>query len=226
SWTNSSRRFCPTVVAKDPDMQTLLEIGLVNAVMATGLAFMVALIGRFCRRPGVMHLLWIFVLLKLVTPPAMWVPYTWPSPLLGTPVDSRAMEPDPPLAANEDSQEDAVALLLQDTSLCGDLADAATTDSDSAPAEAEAAPASPAVTTSETPLAMLPMEWFTEHWPACMFITWLAGSVTWFAVVGLRIHCFHRLLRFGKPAPSPLQDEAQLLAQRIGLHKCPLLWVV
>ena len=88
-------------------MQTLLEIGLVNAVMATGLAFLAALIGRFCRRPAVMHLLWILVLLKLMTPPAMWVPFTWPGPLAGTQIDSRTIDPELPYAVNEEPSEDA-----------------------------------------------------------------------------------------------------------------------
>jgi hypothetical protein len=34
------------------------------------------------------------------------------------------------------------------------------------------------------------------------------------------------LLRYGKPAPFELQAEAQLLAQRIGLARCPELWIV
>jgi bla regulator protein BlaR1 len=207
-------------------METLLEIGLVNALMATGLALVVAVVGRCCRRPAVMHLLWILVLLKLMTPPALWVPLSWPESLSGSQIDSRTIDPDPPLAGNEPSAEDTLALLLQDTQACTDLLDAAPEENVPAPSSEEVAPARPTVTAGQTAVAMLPTEWMADHWAACMFFTWLAGSVAWLATGAVRIHRFHRLLRFGKPAPAGLQEEAQALARRLGLQHCPLLWVV
>jgi len=51
----------------------LLEIVLINAVSATALAVMAAVAGRFVRRPAVVHALWVLVLLKLLTPPAVGV---------------------------------------------------------------------------------------------------------------------------------------------------------
>src|SRR5207249_1119679 len=65
---------------KEPtDMQTLLEIGLANAAAATVLA-VVALVGaRCCRHRAVTHALWLLVLVKLVTPPLVRVPLSWPS---------------------------------------------------------------------------------------------------------------------------------------------------
>ena len=59
-------------------MQTMLEIGLSNAVMALALALVAAGIGLFSPRPAVRHTLWLLVLLKLVTPPMLSIPVTCP----------------------------------------------------------------------------------------------------------------------------------------------------
>ena len=55
-------------------MQTLADLVLSNAIIATGLAMVAALIGRNCRRPQVVYVLWLLVLVKLVTPPLV----RWP----------------------------------------------------------------------------------------------------------------------------------------------------
>ena len=52
-------------------MDELLQIGLSNAVVAVLLAVPAALAGRYCRRPALVHALWLLVLLKLVTPPLL-----------------------------------------------------------------------------------------------------------------------------------------------------------
>src|SRR5262245_39813734 len=61
-------------------MVTLLDIGVSNAVMAALLALPAAAVGSVCRRPAVVHCLWLLVLLKLVTPPLFRVPISWPLP--------------------------------------------------------------------------------------------------------------------------------------------------
>jgi TonB family protein len=47
----------------------LLEIALGNASFALALAIAVAVASRWVRRPGVLHLLWLLVLARLLTPP-------------------------------------------------------------------------------------------------------------------------------------------------------------
>jgi beta-lactamase regulating signal transducer with metallopeptidase domain len=59
-------------------VEALLSIALVNAVTATLLAAVVAAMARVCRRPAVLHALWLLVLLKLVTPPLVPVTVNWP----------------------------------------------------------------------------------------------------------------------------------------------------
>jgi len=45
-------------------------------------------------------------------------------------------------------------------------------------------------------------------------------------VAGARIYRFSRLLRYGRVAPRTLQDEACVLAERLGLARCPTVWLV
>ena len=60
-------------------MNALLEIVLSNVVAASTLALCVAAFSRVCRRPAVIHSLWVLVLLKFVTPPiiALPIPVDW-----------------------------------------------------------------------------------------------------------------------------------------------------
>ena len=56
-------------------MYSLIEIGIVNALTAAALALVLLLVGRYVRRPAVLHAMWILVLLKLVTPPLVEIPF-------------------------------------------------------------------------------------------------------------------------------------------------------
>jgi beta-lactamase regulating signal transducer with metallopeptidase domain len=62
----------------------LLEFGLVNAVLLTVLALLVALLDRRVRRPELSHLLWVLLLVKLVTPPLVPIGLDWPFPFTVT----------------------------------------------------------------------------------------------------------------------------------------------
>src|SRR5208337_5618195 len=59
-------------------MHTVLQTGLSNAVAAIVLALLAACAGRMFRRPALAHALWLLVLLKLITPPLVPLPITWP----------------------------------------------------------------------------------------------------------------------------------------------------
>jgi TonB family protein len=50
-------------------METLIGLGLTNAVTAGGLALAAALIARYTRQPALWYVLWLTVLLRLVAPP-------------------------------------------------------------------------------------------------------------------------------------------------------------
>src|SRR5437763_10830444 len=50
-------------------MSMLMQVGLSNAAVAGALALAALAAGRVCRRPALVHCLWLLVLIKLVTPP-------------------------------------------------------------------------------------------------------------------------------------------------------------
>jgi beta-lactamase regulating signal transducer with metallopeptidase domain len=52
-------------------VETVLRIGLSNALCSAALAAFAWSVGRSLRRPAISHVLWVLVLLKLVTPP-LW----------------------------------------------------------------------------------------------------------------------------------------------------------
>jgi beta-lactamase regulating signal transducer with metallopeptidase domain len=64
------------------------------------------------------------------------------------------------------------------------------------------------------------------NWRQLALPLWVAGSLLWWALAGLRLARFQRLLRYAKPAPAPLQDRAGRLASRLGLARCPGVWLV
>jgi hypothetical protein len=58
-------------------MRDLLEIVLSNAAIATFLAMLAMIVGRYCRRPTVVYGCWFLVLLKLATPSLVRVPVSF-----------------------------------------------------------------------------------------------------------------------------------------------------
>jgi bla regulator protein blaR1 len=179
-------------------MDTLFDAGLANALLASALALVAAPVARLCRRPALAHALWLLVLLKLVTPPLVALPLPWPSaPPAG---------PDP---AGEERPPDA-AFALPEAAL---HLPGGPPEEEKAPAPADPAPAPPA-----GPPAL--------SWKAAALGVWLAGSLAWWLVAGLRLARFYRLLRGVSPAPAEVQGQAQVLAGLLGLRRCPGVWLV
>src|ERR1700730_15333282 len=59
-------------------MEALLQFGLANAASAALLAIVVAAVTRFWRNPYLAHVLWAIVLLRLVAPPMIQIPFRTP----------------------------------------------------------------------------------------------------------------------------------------------------
>src|SRR5260370_37207686 len=60
-------------------METLVQVGLSNALAATLLAVLVAGVAFGGRRPALVHSFWLLVLLRLLVPPFLPVPIPWPN---------------------------------------------------------------------------------------------------------------------------------------------------
>jgi beta-lactamase regulating signal transducer with metallopeptidase domain len=192
-------------------VDTLLRVGLSNAVAACALAMVAGAVGYFCRRPAVRHALWLLVLLKLVTPPLVDVPI-WhpadPAPAEEAPAAPAeepvvlVPEPDPPPA------EVAVVEVVESPE-----------DPAAAPPEEAARPADvpPPESRPEPPRPL------AFAWQPLALAGWLGGSLVWLALAALRAGRFTRLLRYAAPAPVALQREADRLAARLGLARSPIV---
>jgi beta-lactamase regulating signal transducer with metallopeptidase domain len=189
-------------------VDTLLHVGLSNAVAASALAALAGIVGYFCRRPALRHALWLLVLLKLVTPPLVDVPVWRPAepapreePVSAPAEEALVLAPDadPPPAA-----DDPVVVL--------DLADA----------EPAAAPAEPAEPPAAAPVEG-PVSALMPGWRQLAGAVWVGGTVLWVVLAAFRAARFARTLRHAEPAPAWLQREADDLAARLGLDRAPVV---
>ena len=200
-------------------METLLRIGLSNAVAAVLLALVVAVVACVWRRPALLHALWLLVLIKLVTPPLLWLPEPWAAPAAPPAVAEKS--PDlkpiefPPDAAPERTGAAAA-----------DAAPSLVFDLTAIPApepELEAAPSDPeALPTLAAPAPAPALPW----WLTTAAGAWLAGAAGWYALAVCRLRRFRRLLRHATPAPESLRQRTQRLAEKMGLRRPPAVWLV
>jgi WD40 repeat protein/beta-lactamase regulating signal transducer with metallopeptidase domain len=212
-------------------MNALLAIGLTNAVLATLLALAAAAVTRRCRRPALVHGLWLLVLLKLLTPPwPVHVPAFWASPAappaavaVSTALPA-APEPVPPLPVN----------FVNELPTAGPGAVL-----DNVGAAPEPIAVAPPAAAGPAPLAPPPVPVTTVvpdtaanaglDWSALVPLlgcAWLAGALAWCVLAWLRIRGFARLLRHARPAPQSLQDQVADIAARLGLRRPPGVWLV
>src|SRR5438876_7848813 len=222
----------------------LLEIGLANAFVATGLALFVFCVSRSCKKPAVIHGLWLLVLVKLVTPPLVplrlpWTYKTAPSPAPQQPVRAQARQT---LVVASRTIPEANASGQEASALPRDEFEATFgkflldkqpgTDGSEGSDSGRAVQGNnrPENLGAEAPLAgELPVRGQQstkinlEPWLMRAAWLWLAGTVCWFALAVFRIRRFHRLLRFARPGPPILQEETEALARKLGLTRSPSL---
>jgi WD40 repeat protein/beta-lactamase regulating signal transducer with metallopeptidase domain len=219
-------------------MSLLVSAGLANALCAAGLALLAIVVSRFCRRPAVLHALWLLVLVKLVTPPFFpvrlaWLPEEEPAPVAGRTVElappvamlaapSSEATPVPPPGGMQEARRRAVVVKAEP------LADRPTWQRVRiSPHEPLADPAAPPVMESEPitePVATQQGAYVPRSPADCaslLAVIWLTGSVVWLLWAARRVLRFGRLLEESRPAPASLQELARRLAGRLGLKRCP-----
>jgi beta-lactamase regulating signal transducer with metallopeptidase domain len=200
-------------------VDTLLHLGLSNAVLATVLALGVAAVARLWRRPAVVHGLWLLVLLKLLTPPLLPLPVAWP--------ETRPAQTPESQPVSLHAEEPAGPQCLLDTPTRrlhgGGTADPHQPD---VPARDATSPslARRAGEAGEPEPAPVPAPAFS--WKVALAIVWVSGSLLWWALAGWRVYRFQALLRHARPAPPGLQAHAARLADRLGRKRCPGVWLV
>jgi len=206
-------------------MRTLLEYGLANVVAATALAVVALLVGLVVRRPAVRNALWILVFVRLLLPPL------WTVPLPNFDYINRE-KPGLPVAVSDttylrdtshESKEIAPAGPIPqpgDYPAADNLLAVFPVDpiTESTVSAAEVSPAMPPVLETSFPSLGL----FVVLLGSC----WLAGSLFVFARSARRIVDFRRALNVARPAPEPIQHQAELLARAMGLKRCPPVLLV
>jgi len=216
---------------------TLLQIGLVNAAIATLLACGVALVSRKVRRPALIHALWIVVLVKLVTPPlvAVELPFDVPIPALRKP------------AANDgiSASRSAVATSSKKSKSPSDrrTATVGVTDSPTIfPAKRSVAVGTDAGGAAATPTSPLGVvarcfafissqcsvlrAWLWLNAVSVMAWAWLGGAAIWFMRQAMTALKFSRRLALATPASPLLQRQADDLARAMGLPYRPPVMIV
>jgi beta-lactamase regulating signal transducer with metallopeptidase domain len=178
-------------------MPSLLCLALSNAVVATLLAVIAAVVARFCRRPAVRHALWLLVLLKLITPPLLPLSVTWPRSKASEPPSLEAL---PSAILIPKSLESTASGRRQPAGKAAQVAE----DALYQPADAGRSPYS-----------------FADVWPSVLMVVWLGGALAWWSVAAERLRRFRRLLRQAQPAAADVQEQGQRLAALLGLRRCP-----
>jgi beta-lactamase regulating signal transducer with metallopeptidase domain len=209
-------------------MDTLVHVGLLNAVLATGLALVAAAARFLRRRPALVHALWLLVLLKLVTPPFLAIPIGW-LPSAG-PI-SPAQEITSQQGIGTAGREEPLPRLELFVSTGQTPPPGDTQDEITVPPRVAAStgpefvtPSDDFVLNEESSTATAALDRVT--WEMIVAAIWLSGSILWWSVAGYRLCRFRLLLRSASPAPPALQQRADQMARRLGLPRCPRVYLL
>jgi beta-lactamase regulating signal transducer with metallopeptidase domain len=219
-------------------MDTFLETVASNAVLATLIAVLVAVLTRFVRRPELAYWLWMLVLVKLVTPPIVGVPFRLgeaPGPgsvgedaALRSPLSeggAPALRPvtPRPFAGVPDLPPAEELTTAEGPDVAGEVTLA--TPPATVPHASEGAAATVGVTPTERWAAFRDLA-AAVSWSTVILGVWLLGSLSWFVLAGVRLFRFGRLVAQAGPAPEHLQAVGRQLARRLGIRRCPEIRVL
>ena len=186
-------------------MNAFWDIVVSNCLVAAALAGGVSLLGRCWKNPAALHLLWVFVLLKLVTPPVLTLPIAWPQ--------AHA----PIAAAEQESNRNREPVSRVEHPPVEHVSSA-----EIRPSEGTLeAPASAATNGPDAAVAPSVAEGRVVPWLVVVTWTWSVGIALFAFAQAYRILRFRRLLRAAEPAPSGVLEMAERAARRIGLRRVP-----
>ncbi len=226
-------------------MRSLLEIVLANSAIATLLAAVAMIAGRYFRRPALVYGLWLLVLLKLMTPPLIRIPVavlgqetSAEMPAASTPDELRQF------AKSVEAQSDKFVPTSDDAStpMPDNKANVESESLKSDPASLSPSPrqrvsAVPPDTTlqpsrfsSHDPTDTTSAAWQSPDvsfpWAKLVLGAWLAGTLIVFATTAMRVLRFCRHVRRPWPTDANLQRQADRLARHFGLSQSPAVKIV
>ena len=200
-------------------MQPLLDAVLSNLIVASAIAATALILARFWKNPILLHLLWLLVLIKLVTPPVVswsclpdWSPsFARPSAPLQIDDESR-----PTVKQNvnkfklTDQRVDPPAPLPEQ-----DLLDANASEHNPGHQHATTLLLPQRSSGSMAP-ATVPRIWIS-----IVFLFALAGSAVWFVVSVIQIVGFARKLRPATSVSGAITVRTAELCERVGMQRTP-----
>jgi len=189
---------------------SMIDCLISNAAMAAGIGLLAVLVDRLAKKPYVTHALWVLVLVKLITPPFVHIPVGYPG-----------AEPLEPFVAADSARSHAgvsparpaggVPVVHHES---GEFTQ---------PSRVSPVVSGPRMETHGRKGAASA---FAVPWATLLITTWIAGSLMWFLLAGIRLYRFNRLLRRAQPASKDLQAEIRSVARRYGLRRLPRVLVV
>ncbi len=224
-------------------MQSLLETLLSNTAIAALLSVVAMVAGRYRRRPALVYILWVLVLVKLVTPPLVSVRVAYfnhgarleraveqiPEPSrvgdrrsYGSAENIKLPSGQSPLLDNSATADPIISSDAGPQSLPPSLTRADLTGAPAAAAQLRGAGvSSPNDRMTAGALAVKPSATASFPWTVLLLGIWLAGSLTAFTTMLVRIARFCRQVRHPWPTDANLQQQADKLAKRFGLARAP-----
>lgn len=183
---------------------------LTNAVIATGMFVILFACRSRIRNPAVLHLLWLLVLAKLLTPP-IWSPQLALLPA----TESAASIP----------QETTTVRYEQPSLVSSPQPSVETLSLETVPPERASERSTSELVSHQAPVSVASRRLDRPAVPFLLFVAaiWGAGSLSWWGLAVGRIIRFQRCLRFVRVAPLEFQQTAQMLALQLGLRRCPLV---
>ncbi len=188
-------------------MQPFWEIVGSNALLVVVLASGVFLLGRIWKNPFYLHLLWVLVLLKLVTPPIVTVPLQLQATQASLASEERQATP----AVANPSQVEVFQHEQETASTTVGQDDQHSSEDRPIPADATADLGDTAVL---APQREIP-------WLNILGWAWGVGIVLFASRHAFRILRFRRLLHCGEAPPAVVRDMAEVIAKRLRLRRVP-----
>jgi beta-lactamase regulating signal transducer with metallopeptidase domain len=192
-------------------MQVFWEIVASNALMVAVLAAVVALLGRIWKNPVGLHLLWILVLLKLVTPPVV----TLPVPLPVT--QSARISTEHAVMSGSATPETRTEIVAENAG------SAAANRHPQRVLDDRMTVGSPTAGIAVTP-AMV--EGHETSWLVVLAWIWGVGVALFAIGRAYRIVRFCRLLRAAQPPAAAVLNMAEGIGKRLGLRRVPQIMML
>jgi beta-lactamase regulating signal transducer with metallopeptidase domain len=197
-------------------MQAIMQVVASNALVVVVLAAGVALLGRLWKNPFYLHVLWVLVLLKLVTPPILTVPVALPVTRAAPRLDT--CEASPPAVSRSTAELPRAAVFQRKATTTALNRDELRRSSDGT------IPATPALDIGSVAAGaqVVPVTASVEiSWLAILAWTWAAGTILLACRNIFGIVCFRRLLRSGQVPSMAVLAMAEGIGKRLGLRRVP-----